>query len=321
MSDNQLRTNEQLECHNQAANDQPAQTNGQARVQALVNNQVLGDHPAENAQVVIQARNVVRDFGSGDGVVHALRGISLDIHRGQFTAIMGPSGSGKSTLMHALAGLDTITSGSLCFNGNDITKMNDSKLTKLRRKSIGFVFQSFNLLPMFNAEQNILMPSVLAGQQVDRAWFHTLVEHLGIAHRLGHRPSELSGGQQQRVAIARALVNKPTVIFADEPTGNLDTQSSRQVLQFLRHSVDAYNQTIVMVTHDPVAASFADRAVIIADGQVVCDVANPDVEQMNQLVAQVSGAPSEIISQASPTEFASASAPSAASGINAGLVR
>ena len=214
----------------------------------------------------ISAQHLVKDYGEGSSAVHALRDVTVDIEGGKFTVIMGPSGSGKST--------------------NEITAMNDKQLTLLRRNKIGFIFQSFNLLPMFTAENNILMPLTLAGRKADKEWFTTLVRTLGLEGRLDHRPSELSGGQQQRVAIARALITKPEVVFADEPTGNLDTVSSAEVLGFLRKSVTDLGQTIVMVTHDAVAASYADRAIVFADGQIVADVADPNAEMMNALLVR-----------------------------------
>lgn len=232
----------------------------------------------------IEAIGLTKDYGRGDGVVHALRGVDVRFEKGRFSAIMGPSGSGKSTLMHTLAGLDSATSGHIMFEGRDLTRLNDNELTLLRRTTIGFIFQSFNLLPMFTAEQNILMPLTLAGAKPDRAWFKRLVATLGLGERLGHRPNELSGGQQQRVAIARALIAKPSLVFADEPTGNLDSVSSAEVLGFLRRSVDQLGQTIVMVTHDAVAASYADRAIVFADGRIVADEAYPTAERMNALL-------------------------------------
>ncbi|PWG66294.1 ABC transporter ATP-binding protein [Bifidobacterium callitrichidarum] len=234
--------------------------------------------------IAIQAIDLVKDYGAGSNAVHALRGVNVSFERGRFTAIMGPSGSGKSTLMHTLAGLDSATSGHIMFGGADLTRMNDKQLTLLRRHKIGFIFQSFNLLPMFSAEQNILMPLTLAGEKPDRAWFDMLVETLGLRQRLNHRPAELSGGQQQRVAIARALITKPKLVFADEPTGNLDSVSSAEVLSFLRRSVDELGATIVMVTHDAVAASYADRAIVFADGRIVADEAHPTAEAMNELL-------------------------------------
>lgn len=220
----------------------------------------------------IEAIDLVKDYGSGSNAVHALRDVNIAFEQGKFTVIMGPSGSGKSTLMHTLAGLDSATSGHVMFDGKDLTRMNDDQLTLLRRHQIGFIFQSFNLLPMFTAEQNILMPLTLAGAKPDRQWLRLLVETLGLKERLNHRPNELSGGQQQRVAIARALITKPKLVFADEPTGNLDSVSSAEVLSFLKRSVNELDQTIIMVTHDAVAASYADRALVFADGQIVADV-------------------------------------------------
>ncbi|WP_243390304.1 ABC transporter ATP-binding protein [Bifidobacterium margollesii] len=236
--------------------------------------------------VAIEAIGLVKDYGEGENVVHALRGVNVSFERGMFTAIMGPSGSGKSTLMHTMAGLDSATRGHILFDGADITEMNDRQLTLLRRRKIGFIFQSFNLLPMFTAEQNILMPLTLAGSKPDRVWLRTLARTLGIEHRLNHRPSELSGGQQQRVAIARALITKPKLVFADEPTGNLDSVSSGEVLDFLRRSVRELGQTIIMVTHDAVAASYADRAIVFADGAIVADERNPTPERMNELLME-----------------------------------
>ena len=238
----------------------------------------------EDTAPVIQAIDLVKDYGEGEGVVHALRDVNVSFDRGRFTAIMGPSGSGKSTLMHTLAGLDSATSGRILFDGADLTRMNDRQLTLLRRDRIGFIFQSFNLLPMFSAEANILMPLTLAGRKPDMRWFDLLVDTLGLRARLGHRPAELSGGQQQRVAIARALIAKPKLVFADEPTGNLDSVSSAEVLGFLRRSVDELGATIIMVTHDAVAASYADRAIVFADGRIVADEAHPTAERMNQLL-------------------------------------
>ena len=234
----------------------------------------------------IEAIDLVKDYGNGENAVHALRGVNVAFEQGRFTAIMGPSGSGKSTLMHTLAGLDSATRGHIMFDGADITTMTDNQLTMLRRHKIGFIFQSFNLLPMFTAEQNIIMPLTLAGEKPDRAWFDLLVTTLGLKQRLDHRPNELSGGQQQRVAIARALIARPQLVFADEPTGNLDSVSSAEVLSFLRRSVNELGQTIIMVTHDAVAASYADRAIVFADGRIVADETDPTAERMNQLLMQ-----------------------------------
>lgn len=237
----------------------------------------------------VEAIDLVKDYGHGDNVVHALNGVNIGFERGRFTVIMGPSGSGKSTLMHTLAGLDGATGGTIMFGDADLTKMNDNQLTILRRRRIGFIFQSFNLLPMFSAEQNIVMPLTLAGATVDHDWFDLLVDTLGLRQRLSHRPNELSGGQQQRVAIARALITKPDVVFADEPTGNLDSVSSAEVLDFLKRSVHELGQTIIMVTHDPVAASYADRAIVFADGRIVSDTRNPTAEQMSALLMEERG--------------------------------
>nr|WP_206153963.1 ABC transporter ATP-binding protein [Cellulosimicrobium aquatile] len=221
-----------------------------------------------------------KTYGTGEAAVHALDGVDVDFERGHFTAIMGPSGSGKSTLMHLLAGLDTATSGHAFIGDTEVTGLNDNALTQLRRDRVGFVFQSFNLLPMFTAEQNITLPVELAGGKVDRAWFETLVRTLGLEARLSHRPSELSGGQQQRVAIARALIAGPEVVFADEPTGNLDSRSGAEVLSFLRRSVRELGRTIIMVTHDPTAAAYADRVVLIADGRIAGDITDPTPESV-----------------------------------------
>jgi putative ABC transport system ATP-binding protein len=220
---------------------------------------------------VVSAEGVSRRYGEGDTAVDALRGVSLEIEPGKLTAVMGPSGSGKSTLMHILAGLDKPTSGTVTIAGEEITKMNDNELTQLRRKHIGFVFQFYNLLPMLNAEENVKLPLSVAGEKADPGWFNELITKVGLNGRLKHRPTELSGGQQQRVAVARALVNRPTVVFADEPTGNLDSKSSAEILALLKDAVESYGQTIVMVTHDPRAAAIADRILYIADGQIVLD--------------------------------------------------
>jgi putative ABC transport system ATP-binding protein len=238
-------------------------------------------------EAAVRAIGLVKDYGRGASLVHALRGIDISFEKGAFTAIMGPSGSGKSTLMHTLAGLDSVTRGTVLVGGRDITKLNDKQLTLMRRSTIGFIFQSFNLLPMFDAEQNILMPLTLAGRKPDRAWMDQLVSVLGLADRLHHRPSEMSGGQQQRVAIARALITRPDVVFADEPTGNLDSVSSSEVLTLMRRLVDETGQTIVMVTHDATAASYADRAVVLADGRIVADRSHPTAEEMSSLLTSI----------------------------------
>jgi putative ABC transport system ATP-binding protein len=224
----------------------------------------------------VAAVDLVKVYGSGDTAVRALDGVTVGFARAAFTAIMGPSGSGKSTLMHCLAGLDTATSGKALLGGTDLTAQPDKVLTQVRRERIGFVFQSFNLLPQLTAEQNITLPLDLAGKRPERGLLAHLVGVLGIADRLSHRPSELSGGQQQRVALARALVSRPEVVFADEPTGNLDSRSGAEVLSFLRNSVRELGQTIVMVTHDPAAAAYADRVVLLADGRVAGEIDTPD---------------------------------------------
>src|SRR4051812_10763512 len=220
---------------------------------------------------VVTAKDVTRRYGEGDTAVDALRGVSLEIEPAKLTAVMGPSGSGKSTLMHILAGLDTPTTGTVEIAGQEITTMSDNELTRLRRKNIGFVFQFYNLLPMLTAEENVKLPLSVAGEKPDAAWFTQLMEEVGLMGRLKHRPSELSGGQQQRVAVARSLIHRPTVVFADEPTGNLDSKSSAEILGLLKEATEAYGQTIVMVTHDPRAAAIADRILYIADGKIVLD--------------------------------------------------
>jgi putative ABC transport system ATP-binding protein len=221
--------------------------------------------------VVVSAVDVSRTYGEGDAAVRALRGVSADFPRGQLTAIMGPSGSGKSTFMHILAGLDPPTSGSVRVDGAEIVGMNDKQLTLLRREKIGFVFQFFNLLPMLTAAENMDLPLAIAGRKADATWRDRLVDAIGLRDRESHRPAELSGGQQQRVAIARALLARPAVVFADEPTGNLDSKTSAEVLGLMRQSVDEFGQTIVMVTHDPRAAGYADRILFLGDGQIVSD--------------------------------------------------
>jgi putative ABC transport system ATP-binding protein len=228
--------------------------------------------------VIAQVRDVSKVYGRGDAAVHALDGATLDVLGGQFTAIMGPSGSGKSTLMHALAGLDTVDAGQVLLAGTDIATLSERQRTLLRRQRIGFVFQSFNLVPSLTAEENIILPLMLAGRRPDPDWFRQLVDLLGLGQRLRHRPSQLSGGQQQRVAAARALIARPDIVFADEPTGNLDSKHGHALLGFLQHTTRQLGQTIVMVTHDPAAAAYADRVVFLADGHVVDDVTAPTVE-------------------------------------------
>jgi putative ABC transport system ATP-binding protein len=227
-----------------------------------------------NGQVnghVVEATDVTRRYGEGETAVDALRGVSLIVDQGELVAVMGPSGSGKSTLMHILAGLDKQTTGDVKIAGSDIAKLSDTELTKLRRQEVGFVFQFFNLLPMLTAEENVVLPLSIAGEKPDSAWLADLLEKTGLRDRKTHRPSELSGGQQQRVAIARALVSKPAIVFADEPTGNLDSKTSGEILDLMRDSVDSYGQTTVMVTHDPRAAAIADRVLFLADGLIVED--------------------------------------------------
>ncbi len=226
------------------------------------------------------ARNVSKIYGSGDSEVRALDGVSVDFAQGAFTAIMGPSGSGKSTLMHCAAGLDDVTSGQVFIGDIDITRLGEKELTMLRRDRVGFIFQSYNLVPTLTAGENISLPLLLAGRKGNEAWIKTVVDTVGLADRLKHRPSELSGGQQQRVAVARALASQPGIIFADEPTGNLDSATGAEILSFMKKAVREYGQTIVMVTHDPVAASYADRVLFLADGKVVDEMFDPDEDQV-----------------------------------------
>ena len=237
---------------------------------------------------VVVARDLSRRYGAGDTAVDALRGVSLSIPRGHLTAVMGPSGSGKSTLMHILAGLDKPSSGSVEIDGIELTTLKDNDLTRLRRKHIGFVFQFFNLLPMLTAEENVLLPLSIAGEKPEQAWVTELLGATGLSDRRLHRPSELSGGQQQRVAVARALVSKPTVLFADEPTGNLDSQTSAEILGLLREAVDTYGQTTVMVTHDPRAATIADRVLFLADGLIVNELGRASQAEILDALSEVS---------------------------------
>jgi putative ABC transport system ATP-binding protein len=230
-----------------------------------------GDMTAAPQAPIVATSGLSRTYGEGDTAVHALRDVSVAFPAGQFAAIMGPSGSGKSTLMHLLAGLDSPTAGSVVVDGRELAGLDDKGLTHLRRDRLGFVFQAFNLVPVLTAEENILLPLTLAGRRSEREWLDRLIEAVGLQDRLTHRPSELSGGQQQRVAVARALVHRPAVVFADEPTGNLDSRASEEVLGLLRHAVDDFGQTVIMVTHDPQAASVADRIVVLRDGQIVHD--------------------------------------------------
>jgi putative ABC transport system ATP-binding protein len=241
---------------------------------------------SQNGAVVV-ARDVNRRYGEGETAVDALRGVSVDIERARLTAVMGPSGSGKSTLMHILAGLDKPTSGSVEVAGKEITTLGDNDLTKLRREHIGFVFQFFNLLPMLNARENITLPLTISGEKPDEGWVEQVVEDVGLADRLSHRPAELSGGQQQRVAIARALVSKPTVLFADEPTGNLDSSTGHEILQLIRTSVDTRGQTTVMVTHEARAAAIADRVLFLADGLIVREMHGASAHEVLQAMEEL----------------------------------
>jgi putative ABC transport system ATP-binding protein len=245
--------------------------------------------PPAGTQRVVLAESVTRRYGEGESAVDALRGVTLNVMSGELNAVMGPSGSGKSTLMHILAGLDRPTSGRVEIAGKDITKMNDNELTLLRREHIGFIFQFFNLLPMLTAEENVLLPLSLAGEKPDRAWVDALIGKVGLADRRDHRPSELSGGQQQRVAIARSLVTRPTVLFADEPTGNLDSTTSEEILTLLRGSVDEYGQTIVMVTHDADAAAIADHTVFLDDGSCVKSIGRSTAPEVAAAMQELTG--------------------------------
>ncbi|WP_330317658.1 ABC transporter ATP-binding protein [Streptomyces platensis] len=236
-----------------------------------------------------RATDLTKVYGQGETQVVALDAVSVEFRQAQFTAIMGPSGSGKSTLMHCMAGLDAISGGSATIGDTELTVLKDKKLTQIRRDKIGFVFQAFNLLPTLTALENITLPMDIAGRKPDRAWLDRVVETVGLADRLKHRPSQLSGGQQQRVAVARALASRPEIIFADEPTGNLDSRSGAEVLGFLRNSVRELGQTVVMVTHDPVAASYADRVVFLADGRIVDDIAGPTADSVLERMRNLSG--------------------------------
>jgi putative ABC transport system ATP-binding protein len=236
---------------------------------------------------VVTAHEITRRYGEGDTAVDALRGVTLDVARGQLTAVMGPSGSGKSTLMHILAALDRPTSGYVTIAGTRLGQLSDNEVTKLRRKHIGFVFQFFNLLPMLTAEENIVLPLSIASEKPERGFYEDLIRKVGLADRLSHRPSELSGGQQQRVAIARALVSRPTVVFADEPTGNLDSKTGGEILELLRSSVESYGQTLVMVTHEARAAAIADRVLFLADGRIVKDLGRTSQHEILEAMEQL----------------------------------
>ena len=244
--------------------------------------------PQAPAAVAVQARALTRRYGDGSTAVDALRGVDLDIRERELVAIMGPSGSGKSTLMHLLAGLDRPTSGTVTVGGTELSTLSDAQLTLLRRKAIGFVFQFFNLLPMLNAEENVTLPLAIAGERPDAAWVDEVIAKVGLSNRRHHRPSELSGGEQQRVAIARALITRPTVLLADEPTGNLDSKTGGEILEVMRQSVDAYGQTTVMVTHDPRAAAIADRILFIADGLIVKELAGASAAEVITVMADIS---------------------------------
>ena len=240
----------------------------------------MTEAPAPPATAVARAVDAVKVYGSGETQVRALDGVTVELERGRFTAIMGPSGSGKSTLMHCVAGLDSLTSGKVEIDGIDLGSLSDKELTVLRRERVGFVFQAFNLLPTLTALENITLPLALAGRKPDQAWLDEVIDTVTLRDRLRHRPSELSGGQQQRVAVARALATRPAIVFADEPTGNLDSRTGAEVLGFMRRAVDQLGQTIVMVTHDPVAASYADRVLFLADGRIVDEMGEPTAQRV-----------------------------------------
>ena len=240
----------------------------------------MTEERSQQAEVVAQAIDLTKVYGEGEAQVRALDGVSVEFVRARMTAIMGPSGSGKSTLMHCMAALDRPTSGRIVLDNVEVAGLSDKALTKLRRERLGFVFQAFNLVPTLTARENITLPLDIAGSKVDQGWFDTVVDTLALRDRLSHRPSELSGGQQQRVACARALVSRPAIIFADEPTGNLDSQASAEILGFLRRSVDDYDQTVVMVTHDPGAAGYADRVLFLSDGRIVDELLSPTSDRV-----------------------------------------
>jgi putative ABC transport system ATP-binding protein len=264
----------------------------------------VGGHPvtatgvSEGVPAAVRAEGLWKVYGEGEAQVVALRGVDVTLERARFTAVMGPSGSGKSTLMHCLAGLDTVTRGEVWVGDTRVTGLGDRGLTRLRRDRIGFVFQTFNLLPTLTAEENIRLPLSIAGRKPDLEWYRTVIDAVGLADRLAHRPSQLSGGQQQRVACARALVSRPEVVFADEPTGNLDSRASAEVLGFLRESVRRFEQTVVMVTHDPVAASYADRVIFLADGQIVDELADPTAEAVLDRLKRLDTAPVDVAASA-----------------------
>ncbi len=248
----------------------------------------MTDAPTVTRTPAARVVNLSKTYGEGPAMVRALDDVTLDVHAGEFTAVMGPSGSGKSTLMHCCAALDSVTSGTVLIGEQSLGELNDKELTRLRRDEIGFVFQSFNLVPTLTAGENILLPLSIAGRKPDREWHDSVIATVGLADRLHHKPNELSGGQQQRVAVARALVSRPRIVFADEPTGNLDSRSGAEVLELLRSSVKTHGQTVVMVTHDPVAAAYTDRVVFLADGRVVTEVRDPDREQVIEIMTRMS---------------------------------
>jgi putative ABC transport system ATP-binding protein len=241
----------------------------------------------QTSTIAASASSATKVYGSGDDAVYALRDVSVDFYEGQFTAIMGPSGSGKSTLMHCIAGLDELSSGSAIIDGTDLSTLKDKSLTELRREKIGFVFQSFNLVPTLTANENIRLPLMLGNKKGDEAWIQKVIDTVHLQDRLSHRPSELSGGQQQRVAVARALASQPRIIFADEPTGNLDSITGAEILTFMRKAVDDLGQTIVMVTHDPVAAAYADRSIFLADGHIVNEMTEPTADRVLDLMKSI----------------------------------
>ena len=245
--------------------------------------------PAAVPTVAIRAEHVTKIYGSGETAVHALDDVSVSIPAGRLTAVMGPSGSGKSTLMHCLAGLDRVTSGEIWIGGTELGKLSERQLTILRRDQVGFIFQAFNLLPTLSAAENIGLPLAIVGRRPDPAWYDRVIDAVGLRGRLGHRPAELSGGEQQRVAGARALVSRPTVIFADEPTGNLDSRSGGEILRFMRRSVDEFGQTVVMVTHDPTAAAYAHRVLFLSDGHIVDEIADPTAESVLDSMKRLGG--------------------------------
>jgi len=246
----------------------------------------ITEHTMEAAAGAVEATKI---YGEGDSEVRALDGVTVSLEKGRFTAIMGPSGSGKSTLMHCMAGLDSLTSGSVSIGDVELSTLNDKQLTELRRTAVGFVFQAYNLIPTLNAEENITLPLLLGGNKGDQAWIDRVIDTVGLRDRLRHRPSELSGGQQQRVAVARAMASQPTIIFADEPTGNLDSKTGAEILDFMRRAVRELGQTIVMVTHDPGAASYSDRVIFLADGRVVDEMNDPTAERVLDLMKRLGG--------------------------------